>query len=457
KNGLTVTVDANSVTIPEGYTFIGITVTPNTVTVTDNHDGTYSFTMPAADVTVSATLIAPEPVTYLDENGVEQQCTNYTILTNTITTIGSADHETWYVADGTINFNQTINVNGVVHLILKDNAVMNVGTNESPITGRGISSSGPSISIYGQSTGSDIGMLSVYATYCGIYDYDYYGNNNNPNYDYAVTINGGKIFVSAYSYGIQSNKVTINGGQVSATAGICGIFSFPNAITLGWTSPYDFIFANNYQGDVIVKEGKTFITDDATPIQVSDTISDLSTINGKTLYPYVAITKSIIGYSQGGGWYLIASPVADAVMPTEANGILSNENEFDLYRFNPLNEGNEWENYKANSFTLVNGQGYLYASSDTTTLVFAGVPVAGHTYEIELEYDANDEHKCWNLVGNPFDTTATLDRDYYILSTDGTGINPVAIPATTPIPPCTAVFVKAVSAGDTAVFTKVTQ
>ena len=44
-----------------------------------------------------------------------------------------------------------------------------------------------------------------------------------------------------------------------------------------------------------------------------------------------------------------------------------------------------------------------------------------------------------------------------MLSADGTGINPVAVPATTPVPPFTAVFVKAVAEGDTVVFTKVTQ
>ena len=166
------------------------------------------------------------------------------------------------------------------------------------------------------------------------------------------------------------------------------------------------------------------------------------------------ITKPITGYTQGGGWYLIASPVADAVMPTEANGFLTEE--FDLYRFNPTNEGNEWENYKAESFNLVNGQGYLYANANNTTLTFIGTPHNGNG-EVALVYDANDSQKCWNLVGNPFDCNATLDRQYYVLSADGTGINPVAIPATTPIPPCTAVFVKAVSVGDKAVFSKVTQ
>ena len=80
------------------------------------------------------------------------------------------------------------------------------------------------------------------------------------------------------------------------------------------------------------------------------------------------------------------------------------------------------------------------------------MPIVGDTYEITLMYDANDERKCWNLVGNPFASDATLDREYYVMDQDGTGINPEPIPATTPIPPCTAVFVKAVAEGDTVVF-----
>ena len=72
-------------------------------------------------------------------------------------------------------------------------------------------------------------------------------------------------------------------------------------------------------------------------------------------------------------------------------------------------------------------------------------------------YDSTNYQKCWNLVGNPFDGDAALDREYYVLSEGGVDINPEAIPATTPIPPCTAVFVKAVSTDDTAVFTRVTQ
>ena len=412
-------------------------------------------------------------VPYIDENGQRQLCTEYIPLTGNETeplTTG------WYVADNTLNFTNPIMVSGHVHLILKDNAVMNVGTEEYPIDdyqGIGTDEEFASLSIYAQSTGEDKGQLNVYVNkeYAsgirmtedltingGQVTATVVGNLSEGFFTGYVTINGGQVTANGGYSGIISFSVTINGGQVTANGGQNGILSYYDNITLGWTNPTDFIYANSYDFlypdfyTVIVKEGKTFITDDATPIQVSDTISDLSTINGKTLYPYVAITKSISGHNNSGGWYLIASPVAE-VTPAAGNGFLSNE--YDLYRFNPSNEGNEWENYKATSFTLTNGQGYLYANSGDVTVVFGGIPYDGNG-EVALVFDADDEQKCWNLVGNPFNSNATLDREYYVLSSDGLGINPVAVPATTPVPPFTAVFVKAVTTGDKAVFTKVT-
>ena len=178
---------------------------------------------------------------------------------------------------------------------------------------------------------------------------------------------------------------------------------------------------------------------------------------GDTFYynPERNFLLTIAGYGTGsGGWNLLASPIADTLSPTSANGFLTNA--YDLYRFNPSNEGNEWENYKAANFSLENGKGYLYANSGNVTLVFGGTPYDGNG-EVALVYDADNERKCWNLVGNPFNSDATVDREYYVLSSDGIGINPIAVPATTPVPPFTAVFVKAVAVGDKAVFTKVTQ
>ena len=158
----------------------------------------------------------------------------------------------------------------------------------------------------------------------------------------------------------------------------------------------------------------------------------------------------ITGYGTGnGGWQLITSPVAEAVTPTADNGFLTNE--YDLFRFNPTHEDNEWENYKAGSFNLEAGKGYLYANADTVTLTFNGFPYSGNG-EVARVYDATDTRKCWNLVGNPFPCAAYLDREYYVLNADGTGIDPEPIPASVPVPPCTAVFVKAVGMNDRAVF-----
>ena len=129
---------------------------------------------------------------------------------------------------------------------------------------------------------------------------------------------------------------------------------------------------------------------------------------------------------------------------------------FDLYRFDPSNEGSEWVKYKADNFSLVNGHGYLYASNDTKVLCFAGSFITDtESVAVGLAYDASDDHKCWNLVGNPFPCEATINKPYYMLNADGATINPVAISGDTPIPACTAVFVKGESSDDTVVFSKV--
>ena len=167
---------------------------------------------------------------------------------------------------------------------------------------------------------------------------------------------------------------------------------------------------------------------------------------------------TITGYGEGnGGWVLIASPIEGSIAATAVSNIFS-ASEYDLYRFNPSNEDNEWENYAGGSFNLVNGQGYLYATKETETLLFFGSTVTGtDSVEVPLTYDAEDSHKCWNLVGNPFPCEATINKPYYVLDAEGTGINPEPLPAGTSISPYTAVFVKATGAGQTVVFTKVAQ
>lgn len=108
-----------------------------------------------------------------------------------------------------------------------------------------------------------------------------------------------------------------------------------------------------------------------------------------------------------GGWYFIASPIADDLMPRLVENMLTYETEalysFDLYRLN----GSTWENYHqhngnsvnpgpeglipinpdepedpSEAFYLENGIGYLYANASAKTLSFTGATkpyTAGYT------------------------------------------------------------------------------
>ena len=143
-------------------------------------------------------------------------------------------------------------------------------------------------------------------------------------------------------------------------------------------------------------------------------------------------TKDIVGYgdpSNPAGYYLIASPLLNAVKP---NGVINmTSNVFDLYYFNQdVDDDLPWINYKDEegdfdpNFTLVPGKGYLYANSEDVTLTFVGTPYDGDGI-INLDYVEGKTFTGWNLIGNPFNETAYLlteDEsdwvDFYIL--DGT-------------------------------------
>ena len=137
-----------------------------------------------------------------------------------------------------------------------------------------------------------------------------------------------------------------------------------------------------------------------------------------TTEEFSVFTKEIAGYGNGnGGWYLIASPLAEAFAPTEYNGFITNV--FDLYRFNQEADY-EWENWKTEGdhfhFDIEPGKGYLYANSADTTLTFAGTPNTETEQTVDLVYEEGHEFSGWNLVGNPFADTAYIDRPFYFMN-----------------------------------------
>ena len=135
--------------------------------------------------------------------------------------------------------------------------------------------------------------------------------------------------------------------------------------------------------------------------------------------PAQTFSLNITGYgNSAGGYYLIAPPVA-SVTPSTENGFLTDE--YDLYYFDQSESGEEWQNYEASPFDLVSGKGYLYASRTNTTLTFTGSPYTGNGV-VALDYTAEAAWAGWNLIGNPYGTSASLDRDFYVMKDDGTEI-----------------------------------
>ena len=168
-------------------------------------------------------------------------------------------------------------------------------------------------------------------------------------------------------------------------------------------------------------------------------------------------TKDIEGYEDDeSGWYLIASPLAGSIAPTEVHNLFPSagetSNDYDLYRFNQSADL-EWQNYHSHTddFNLVNGQGYLYANSEDVTLTFTGTPYNG-SGQVTLSKDDNARLGQWNLIGNPFAQTAYVDgRPFYVMNLDGSEI--IASDRNDfHVEPMEGIFVKAEQDGETMTF-----
>lgn len=133
------------------------------------------------------------------------------------------------------------------------------------------------------------------------------------------------------------------------------------------------------------------------------------------------IAREITGYgdsTDSDHWVFIASPATADTDPDDVvNLVAETADYYDLYKL----VNTTWANYKAHEgnidpgFNLVNGQGYLYATKETKTLVFTGPFNTGDSKEVNLS-------EGYNLVGNPFTVAAYVNKPYYTLNTDGSAV-----------------------------------
>lgn len=180
---------------------------------------------------------------------------------------------------------------------------------------------------------------------------------------------------------------------------------------------------------------------------------------GINLIDNTVINLAVTGYgdSENSGWKFISSPIAGSITPSEVENlegwkVQNGPYNYDLFRFNQSADL-EWENYhghdtEQNPFMLVNGQGYLYATKTDRTLSFRGTFNTAATKEVTLQNG-------FNLVGNPFNVPAHVNRSYYKMNAYGSDIVAVNDYNTTTIPVCNGVVVKADNDNETVIFSKV--
>ena len=154
---------------------------------------------------------------YCDANGANwatgtKSVGEYTLVTSSDTTWGTAGTTTWYVVQGNVAFgtagtNQRVYTYGDVHLILADGCTLTLED--------GLTTSGD-LTIYAQSTGDEQGKMCAN-------DQESDESSWGVNICGDLTINGGSIEASSSaaedSYGILAYNMTVNGGSVKATGG----------------------------------------------------------------------------------------------------------------------------------------------------------------------------------------------------------------------------------------------
>ena len=146
---------------------------------------------------------AAAAVSYLDETGKAQTCTQYTALTADTTQWTDG----WLVVSGQVTLSAPVTVTGDVKLILSDGAQLD--------TPQGITlSSTAALTLYAQSTGAKQGVLSAAATAPSA---PAIGGENSAAQG-ALTICGGTLnAVSSTGTALAGQNISILGGTVTAT------------------------------------------------------------------------------------------------------------------------------------------------------------------------------------------------------------------------------------------------
>lgn len=193
--------------------------------------------------------------------------------------------------------------------------------------------------------------------------------------------------------------------------------------------------ANYNDFNITIEDGGQLITNTVVPVKMKKVIKAYSSD------PEIKVAD---------GWYFIASPVSESIVPSEENHLLANS--YDLYRLNSKTV--VWENFKNTAehddFTeLVNGAAYLYSNSKNNTLLFQGnIVTYDPDYRIQLK-------EGWNLIGNPYTFDVYVNQPYYMITKEQSSKLTPMFDSKQAVKPCTGILVQCTDPNAFVTFTKV--
>lgn len=263
----------------------------------------------------------------------------------------------------------------------------------------------------------------------------------------------------------------VHAGTTGASSGDYGYHSYLDNIQMSYTPIYVNITSDQTEQDYTIASYKYVTVSNNATFTITNTMTNNGTADNLviedgaqlvTSNPVVGTMQRIITGTNFGtveqptnaGYYLIASPVAD-MDPEDVSHMTpaANNGDYDLYAWDAT-ETLEWRNYKDFEFVLGQGEGYLYANTNTATLAFAGQLNASFEGVDGLFFMANDDLHSLTLVGNPFAYQANFsvynsgamvsEPNYLTMNATGDGfISNVATNGMITLSPMQAVFVQA--------------
>ena len=375
--------------------------------------GNGTFTMPAFNVTVSASFVAKEDFTahyYLVTSTDQLEAGRTYLIVNT--TAGKA-------LSTTQNSN---NRNAADVTIGSNNVIESIGNTVCELT------LGGSTGAWTFYDGTNNGYLYA-ASSSNNHLKTQTTNDANGQWSIAITQDGTATIVSQGSNTINNLRYNPNGNSpifscYASTSGFAKVELYIRSEENEYTSDATLACLNSFDKSVI----RSGVTVSANSVLGIDQTTDPSLViieeGGQLIHQATGLKatlkKSIQAYSsnQSDGWYTIAVPFTEFTPTQVATG------NYDLYAYDE-DATAEWINFKSESpFPTATATGYLYAHSPSTTLRMTGTLNIG-TYSETVNLSYGNDHadiRGFNLLGNPtahditFSKTGNVSDGYYYLN-----------------------------------------